>query len=113
MLEITASDLGSPPLQSDTNVILTLSVTDSNDNSPQFTQTPTSPISVSEGENPNFVVDTYSATDRDLGANAVVTFTLTGGEGGFEVDRVSGELKVASQLDRETQDSYILTVSYF
>ena len=56
------------------------------------------------------MVDTYIATDRDTGANSVVTFSVTGGGGGFEIDRVTGELNIASQLDRETKDNYILKV---
>ena len=113
IVEIQAMDQATLPLTSDTNAILTISVIDSNDNVPQFNPTPNSPISVSEGESVGFVVDTYVATDSDIGANAVVTFSVTGGEGGFEVDRVTGELKIASQLDRETKDSYILKVTKY
>ena len=111
IVEIEAVDLATLPLTSDTNAILTISVTDANDNVPLFNPTPSSPVSVSEGESVGFIVDTYSTTDTDIGANAVVTFSVSGGEGGFEVDRITGELKIASQLDRETKNNYILKVA--
>ena len=111
MIEIQATDQAIVPLTSDTNVVITISVTDANDHPPIFTPTPLNPISVSEGESVGFVLATYSTSDEDIGPNSIVTFSLTGGEGGFEVDRVSGQVAVSSHLDRETRDSYTLEVS--
>ena len=92
-------------------MVITISVTDANDHSPLFTPQPVSPISVSEGVSVGFVLETYTATDEDTGANSVVTFALSGGQGGFEIDRVTGQLIISSLLDRETRDSYMLEVS--
>ena len=91
-------------------MVITISVTDANDHPPIFTPLPVSPISVSEGESVGSVLETYSVSDLDIGANSIVTFSLSGGEGGFEMDRVSGQVTISSSLDRETRDSYVLEV---
>ena len=110
IIEIQAVDQSIVPLTSDANVVITISVTDANDHPPIFTPLPVSPISVSEGESVGSVLETYSVSDLDIGANSIVTFSLSGGEGGFEMDRVSGQVTISSSLDRETRDSYVLEV---
>ncbi|KAM6222708.1 protocadherin beta-16 [Rhynchocyon petersi] len=72
-ITITFTDLGTPPLK--TECRLTVLVSDVNDNAPTFTQTAYT-LYVHENNSPALHMGTVSATDRDSGANAQVTYSL-------------------------------------
>ncbi|XP_025873579.2 protocadherin beta-7-like [Vulpes vulpes] len=72
-ITITVSDLGTPRLQ--TQHAITVTVSDVNDNAPAFSQT-TYTLRVRENNSPALHIGTVSATDRDAGANAQVTYSL-------------------------------------
>ncbi|XP_072682306.1 protocadherin beta-18-like [Canis lupus baileyi] len=72
-ITITVSDLGTPRLKTQHNI--TVTVSDVNDNAPAFSQT-TYTLRVRENNSPALHVGTVSATDRDAGANAQVTYSL-------------------------------------
>ncbi|CAK7322069.1 Protocadherin beta-15 [Vulpes lagopus] len=72
-ITITVSDLGTPRLQ--TQHTITVTVSDVNDNAPAFSQT-TYTLRVRENNSPALHIGTVSATDRDAGANAQVTYSL-------------------------------------
>ncbi|XP_075715455.1 protocadherin gamma-C5-like [Rhinoderma darwinii] len=72
-IELTASDLGSPPLHSKTSV--TLSVSDINDNAPVFTQS-TYNAFITENSDPGTLLCTVSATDLDEGVNSDLVYSI-------------------------------------
>ncbi|CAN2391170.1 Cadherin cytoplasmic C-terminal [Pristimantis euphronides] len=72
-IELTASDLGSPPLYSKTSI--TLTVSDINDNAPLFTQT-TYNAFIKENSDPGTLLCTVSATDLDEGINAELVYSI-------------------------------------
>ncbi|KAL8587634.1 hypothetical protein ACOMHN_045323 [Nucella lapillus] len=95
-----------------TTAVVTVSLRDVNDNSPQFSSA--NSTSVKE-ETPNgTVVFTISASDRDSGVNNHVTFTLAPVPGlgyPFVLDPRSGHLKVNTALRREAVANYSLMVT--
>ncbi|XP_047585619.1 protocadherin beta-13-like isoform X1 [Lutra lutra] len=72
-ITITFTDLGTPRLKTQLN--LTVTVSDVNDNAPTFSQT-TYTLRVRENNSPALHIGSVSATDRDSGANAQVTYSL-------------------------------------
>ncbi|XP_074169767.1 protocadherin beta-5 [Rhinolophus sinicus] len=72
-ITITVTDLGTPRLKTQHNI--TVLVSDVNDNTPAFTQTSYT-LFVRENNSPALHIGSVSATDRDAGANAQVTYSL-------------------------------------
>ncbi|XP_011365702.1 protocadherin beta-4 isoform X1 [Pteropus vampyrus] len=72
-ITITVTDLGTPRLKTEHNI--TVLVSDVNDNAPAFTQTSYT-LFVRENNSPALHIGSVSATDRDAGANAQVTYSL-------------------------------------
>uniref|UniRef100_A0A2K5HD65 Cadherin domain-containing protein n=1 Tax=Colobus angolensis palliatus TaxID=336983 RepID=A0A2K5HD65_COLAP len=72
-ITITVTDLGSPRLKTEHNI--TVLVSDVNDNAPAFTQTSYT-LFVRENNSPTLHIGSVSATDRDSGTNAQVTYSL-------------------------------------
>ncbi|XP_077122339.1 protocadherin gamma-C5-like isoform X20 [Ranitomeya variabilis] len=72
-IELTASDLGSPPLYSKTSV--TLRVSDINDNAPVFSQS-TYNAFIKENSDPGTLLCTVSATDLDEGVNSDLVYSI-------------------------------------
>ncbi|XP_054573931.1 protocadherin beta-7 [Eptesicus fuscus] len=70
---ITVTDMGTPRLKTQHNI--TLLVSDVNDNAPAFTQTAYT-LFLRENNSPALHIGSVSATDRDAGANAQVTYSL-------------------------------------
>ncbi|XP_036918205.1 protocadherin beta-5-like [Sturnira hondurensis] len=70
---ITITDLGTPRLKTQHNI--TVFVSDVNDNAPAFTQTSYT-LFIQENNSPALHMGSVSATDRDAGANAQVTYSL-------------------------------------
>ncbi|XP_076993333.1 protocadherin beta-4 [Tamandua tetradactyla] len=70
---ITVTDLGTPRLK--TQHSITMRVSDVNDNAPTFTQTSYT-LYVRENNSPALHIGSVSATDRDSGPNAQVTYSL-------------------------------------
>ncbi|XP_014384499.1 PREDICTED: protocadherin beta-10-like [Myotis brandtii] len=72
-ITITVTDLGTPRLKTQHNI--TLLVSDVNDNAPAFTQTSYT-LFLRENNSPALHIGSVSATDRDAGANAQLTYSL-------------------------------------
>nr|XP_003404601.1 protocadherin beta-3 [Loxodonta africana] len=72
-ITITVTDLGTPRLETQHNIMVWVS--DVNDNAPTFTQTSYT-LFVRENNSPALHMGTVSATDRDSGSNAQVTYSL-------------------------------------
>ncbi|XP_036280321.1 protocadherin beta-4 [Pipistrellus kuhlii] len=72
-ITITVIDMGTPRLKTQHNI--TLLVSDVNDNAPAFTQ-PSYSLFLRENNSPALHIGSVSATDRDAGANAQITYSL-------------------------------------
>jgi len=107
-INVTCSDGGSPPRTNSSS--FTLHVTDANDNAPVFERS--SFIgSVTENNYIGAFVVQILAVDPDDGLNGNVTYSLArGSDDMFQINPMSGVLKVMQVLDREDQAEYELTV---
>ncbi|XP_031654428.1 protocadherin alpha-7 isoform X3 [Oncorhynchus kisutch] len=74
---ITATDFGQPPLS--TFKTLRVQVSDVNDNSPEFSQTPLQ-LYLVENNAPGASIFSVSASDKDLNENAVISYHIVRGE---------------------------------
>ncbi|XP_003404606.2 protocadherin beta-16 [Loxodonta africana] len=72
-ITITFTDLGTPRLKTKCNIMVLVS--DVNDNAPTFTQTSYT-LFIRENNSPALHMGSVSATDRDSGSNAQVTYSL-------------------------------------
>ncbi|XP_037957800.1 cadherin-related tumor suppressor [Teleopsis dalmanni] len=105
---IEASDSDRPNLRS--VMLLTINVTDANDNAPIMEKLVYNAEILEEEPPPQFIVR-VKATDRDSGDNGEITYRLNDDfEGTFEIDSDSGEIYTTMRLDREETSSYELIV---
>ena len=89
-LEIIARDKGVPQLSNSTRA--NISVTDVNDNSPEFNKS--SLIGqIFENEPVGSLVCIVSATDKDFGRNAKLTYSLKANDA-FSIDASTGEVRL-------------------
>ncbi|XP_038820726.1 protocadherin-16-like [Salvelinus namaycush] len=86
-----------------------VSVTDENDNSPRLSQERVF-LAVRENLPPGTGFGHVSATDRDAGLNARLTFRLLHTDRHFQINANTGEISTRLSLDREQQSSYQLVV---
>ncbi|CAI9732107.1 protocadherin Fat 1 isoform X3 [Octopus vulgaris] len=105
---VQASDKGSEISLSSTTTV-TIHVTDINDNLPKF-----SPeiydIKIREDLPIGAVVTTLTAYDPDLGSGGEVTYSLIyGTDGKFEIDEITGTVRVSQKLDFEQKQVYNIT----
>ena len=107
---VIATDFGSTPLSAST--VVEVKVTDVNDNAPKFVRDMYEP-SLFENAEVNTQVVKVSATDEDSGVNSEVTYGFLDGneDGKFSIDSTSGQIILVKELDRETEDEYLLVVS--
>ena len=110
-LTVTARDRGSP--SQSTDVIVVVTVTDINDNSPVFTQ-PSYVTDAPENTPLDSTILTVAATDRDEGVNADITYSIEGQtvcsmtpapQCFFSINDTSGEIQLVMSLDFETLSS--------
>ncbi|XP_056327409.1 cadherin-23 [Danio aesculapii] len=112
LLKVRAIDNGSPPRYTD--VSLTVNIVDVNDNPPVLQSPRGYNVSVSENVGGGTSVLRVVATDRDIGANAMLSYYITAGNQDltFRMDRMTGEIVTRpSPPDREKQQQYTLSVT--
>ncbi|KAG5892988.1 hypothetical protein JTB14_031839 [Gonioctena quinquepunctata] len=108
-LNITAEDLGFKPRS--TTAMLTITVTDINDNSPVFNQSSYDAY-LSENLPPNSFVYQVAATDLDSPKNAIIEYSITEGsdENVFDMDQKTGKITSKVSFDYEEEKLYTLKV---
>ncbi|XP_056344157.1 protocadherin Fat 4-like [Oenanthe melanoleuca] len=108
-LLLVASDNGVPVRQNFTQV--SIQVLDVNDNPPQFTRAQYSAsIHVAAAREGQFVLS-VSATDLDLGNNAVISYSFMNPSDDFHINKDTGEITLSSNLGHITADTIVtLTV---
>ncbi|EDO41767.1 predicted protein, partial [Nematostella vectensis] len=108
-LTVEASDAGPPVLRSTSYV--RISVTDSNDNGPEFSEKRYSAKVDENSALGTFVLQVF-ATDRDSGTNAQIKYSIAEGNDAkkFKIVEETGVIKVSGDIDREEVASYRLKV---
>lgn len=90
-------------------VKVTVYIADVNDNAPQFQRTPYQ-VQVSEGAAIGTQLLRVYTSDADQGLNGDVFYSLENQHGHFTIDEATGQISLTKELDRETSDTYVLTV---
>ncbi|XP_068177196.1 protocadherin-23 [Antennarius striatus] len=108
-LTVSVSDRGTPPLNSSTVVMVT--VTDCNDNAPVFSSTEYH-AQVRESCQVGTSLVQVTAQDPDLGVNGLLRYDIISGnsKGHHKLDPLSGLLVVNHSLDYEVDAKYTLTI---
>lgn len=106
---IVAKDQGLPPQSSTATVYL--NVLDINDNNPEFYPQKYF-ISIAENTKPSTSLLKITASDRDEGENAMLTFKLqSGGDGLFSVDEWTGVVTLRGNLKTSAKPLHRLKIS--
>ncbi|CDQ76450.1 unnamed protein product [Oncorhynchus mykiss] len=112
---ITATDFGQPPLS--TFKTLSVQISDVNDNSPEFSQTPLQ-LYLVENNVPGASIFSVNASDKDLNENAVISyhirrFRIVSGskDALFHVNQNNGVLYVHKNIDREQNTKHMLLLA--
>ncbi|KFP77160.1 Cadherin EGF LAG seven-pass G-type receptor 3, partial [Acanthisitta chloris] len=108
-LKILAMDAGKPPHSA--SLVLSITVEDVNDNPPVFPQKSYS-VTVKENEPPHVIL-TATATDKDIGYNAIVHYSITGDTTPFHVGELSGNISSLQPLDYESHSMYTFILKAF
>ncbi|XP_020860730.1 protocadherin beta-2-like [Phascolarctos cinereus] len=113
-ITITVMDLGSPRLKSEHNI--TVLISDVNDNPPMFSQRAYK-LYLRENNSPALHIGSVSASDRDSGINAKVTYSLLPPEAGdlplfsyVSINSDNGHLYALRCLDYEAIQAFQFTV---
>uniref|UniRef100_A0A5F7ZKI0 FAT atypical cadherin 1 n=1 Tax=Macaca mulatta TaxID=9544 RepID=A0A5F7ZKI0_MACMU len=106
-LNITVYDLGIP--QKAAWRLLDVVVVDANDNPPEFLQESYF-VEVSEDKEVHSEIIQVEATDKDLGPNGHVTYSILTDTDKFSVDSATGVVKIMHPLDRELQHEHYLKI---
>ncbi|XP_012862492.1 protocadherin Fat 4 [Echinops telfairi] len=106
-LQIVATDGGN--LQSPNQAIVTITVLDTQDNPPVFSQAAYSFV-VFENVALGYHVGRVSASTMDLNSNISYLITTGDQKGMFAINQATGQLTTASVIDREEQSFYQLKV---
>ncbi|KAM6907626.1 protocadherin Fat 3 [Xenentodon cancila] len=106
-LNITICDQGIPQMFNWR--LLTVIIEDANDNDPQFYNDNYFAL-VSENSSIGIEVITIAAFDRDTGQNGQLSYIMQTSVPQFGIDSETGSVFVASQLDRETCQTFILKI---
>ena len=101
---------GDDDMENDASIEVTVNVTDVNE-PPEFPSTETRTRNVQEGTAANQAIgNPVKAVDPDVGAT--LTYTLAGTDAtSFNFDTSTGQLKTKVALNKETKDTYTVTVS--
>ncbi|XP_070693462.1 protocadherin alpha-8-like [Pempheris klunzingeri] len=107
---ITATDYGEPPLS--TFKTLSIQVSDINDNTPEFSQSPLE-LYLTENNAPGASIFAVSAFDKDLNDNAAVSYHIIRGKGGhndmasfLNINSENGQISALKSFDFETLKTF-------
>ncbi|XP_015176207.1 PREDICTED: protein dachsous [Polistes dominula] len=106
-LTVLATDNGSPAATASASVLV--SVLDDNDNEPRF-EKDFYAFDLLENLPSDTIVGSVSATDSDLGKNALLRYAIVQANSSFSVDPDTGEITTREPLDRERKGSHELVL---
>ncbi|XP_065192145.1 uncharacterized protein LOC135823227 isoform X2 [Sycon ciliatum] len=108
---VVANDLGTPRLSS--TAIVTVTVTDVNDNSPAFSNA-THVVHVREDAPLGLALLRFMVTDADVGSNGIFHFSFASGvtsSSPFSIAADNGTVYLTSMLNAEIQHMYVVNVT--
>ncbi|KAF3692560.1 Protocadherin Fat 3 FAT tumor suppressor -like protein 3 Precursor [Channa argus] len=108
LLNLTIYDLGVP--QKSAWRLLTVYIEDANDNAPQFLQEGGYRIVIPENTAIGTDVIQVEATDKDLGPNGEIVYSVLTSTTQFGINSTNGIVYVAGQLDREFVSTFNLKI---
>ncbi|XP_040587830.1 protocadherin Fat 1 isoform X7 [Mesocricetus auratus] len=109
-LKIEARDQATEEPRLFSTVLLKVSLDDVNDNPPKFIP-PNYSVKVREDLPEGTIIMWLEAYDPDVGQSSQVRYSLLDhGEGHFDVDKLSGAVRIVQQLDFEKKQVYNLTI---
>ncbi|XP_058490764.1 protocadherin Fat 3a isoform X2 [Solea solea] len=108
LLNLTIFDLGLP--QKTAWRLLTVYIEDANDNAPQFLQEGGYRIVIPENTAIATDVIQVEATDKDLGPNGEIVYSVLTSTTQFSINSSNGIVYVAGQLDREFSSTFKLKI---
>ncbi|KAL0204645.1 hypothetical protein M9458_002663, partial [Cirrhinus mrigala] len=109
VLKIAAHDQAAAEPQLVSTVLLKITLEDVNDNPPKFIP-PNYQVRVREDLPIGTVIMWLEAHDPDVGPSSQVRYSLVdNGDGKFEVDKLSGAVRIVQNLDYEKKQVYSLT----
>ncbi|XP_031734075.1 protocadherin Fat 3a isoform X2 [Anarrhichthys ocellatus] len=108
LLNLTIYDLGLP--QKTAWRLLTVYIEDANDNAPQFLQEEGYRIVIPENTAIGIDVIQVEATDKDLGPNGEIVYSVLTSTRQFGINCSNGIVYVAGQLDREFVSAFNLKI---
>ena len=106
-VNVTCTDRGEPPLTSSQSFLVR--VTDHNDNKPVFKETSYT-ASVAENTNKDQNVLQVSATDRDIGVNQEIRYSIRNQDSRLSVNSITGLVSVKPFFDREQSPVVVFEV---
>ncbi|XP_056151776.1 protocadherin gamma-A3-like [Lampris incognitus] len=110
-LKLIATDGGHPQRSGTVNI--EIAVLDANDNAPVFNQA-VYRATVVENAPMGTYITTVNATDADSGSNGLVTYAFSNLKGNledvFDIDKTTGKITVAGQIDFEKDKKYEIRV---
>uniref|UniRef100_A0A668AXH9 FAT atypical cadherin 3a n=1 Tax=Myripristis murdjan TaxID=586833 RepID=A0A668AXH9_9TELE len=108
LLNLTIYDLGQP--QKSAWRLLTVYIEDANDNTPQFLQEGGYRAVIPENTALGTDVIQVEATDKDLGPNGEIVYSVLTSTTQFGINSTNGIVYVAGQLDRELVSAFNLKI---
>uniref|UniRef100_A0A3B5AFA8 FAT atypical cadherin 3 n=1 Tax=Stegastes partitus TaxID=144197 RepID=A0A3B5AFA8_9TELE len=108
LLNLTIYDLGLP--QKTAWRLLTVYIEDGNDNAPHFLQEGGYKIVIPENTAIGTDIIQVAATDKDLGPNGKIVYSLLTSTTQFGINSTNGIVYVAGQLDREFVSTFYLKI---
>ncbi|KAM9801014.1 protocadherin Fat 3a [Neosynchiropus ocellatus] len=108
LLNITVYDLGLPHKAN--WHLMSVVIEDANDNCPQFLQEGGYEISIPENTAIGTEVIQVEATDKDIGLNGEIKYSILTSATQFGINSSSGVVYIAGQLDRELVPTFYLKV---
>ena len=115
-LTVSARDGGTNPKFATATVSIVIE--DENDETPEFLyqQSGVLSLEISENTRVGSTITTVQAVDNDRGSNGSVSYQFSSAThhkypGVFEIDSSSGDIRIRSLLDRESEDNYQLIVT--
>ena len=110
IITVVVTDNGVNPKTNKATVMV--SIEDVNDNSPQFTKEVYNEEYLNEDSEPGTHIIFVSANDQDIDMNAQIRYSIIEGNDDdiFSINGESGQISLASEVDRERKDQYLLVV---
>ncbi len=105
---VVAKDNPTSGVSRSTSIVVNITLLDQNDSPPEIISLGQT-VSVSESQEPEYIISTIVVRDNDTEIHGMLTYTLGPGSGPFEIDSL-GVIRLSSKLDFEDSPMHSLDV---